>query len=44
MNYLAFTPIVILIVIGKAYAKPFKNNFLNVMDIWLMYIGSTHVL
>ena len=37
MNYLAFTLIVILFVIGQAYVKPVKNNFINVMDIWLMY-------
>ena len=37
MNYLAFTPIVILFVIGQAYVRPVKNNFINVMDIWLMY-------
>ena len=35
--YLASTPILILFVIGQAYFKPFKNNFINIMDIWLMY-------
>ena len=35
--YLAFSPILILFVIGQAYVKPFKNNFINIMDIWLMY-------
>ena len=36
-GYLAFTPIMILFVIGQAYVKPFKNNFINIMDIWLVY-------
>ena len=35
--YLAFSPILILFVIWQAYVKPFKNNFINIMDIWLMY-------
>ena len=35
--YLASSPIVILFVIWQAYVKPFKNNFINIMDIWLMY-------
>ena len=35
--YLVSTPILMFFVIWQAYVKPFKNNFINIMDIWLMY-------
>ena len=35
--YLASTPILTLFVIGQAYVKPLKNNFLNIMEIWIMF-------
>ena len=35
--YLVSTPILMFFVIGQAYIKPFKNDFINIMDIWLMF-------
>ena len=35
--FLSSSPILMFFVIGQAYVKPFKNDFLNIMDIWLMF-------
>ena len=35
--FLAASPILMFFVIGQAYVKPFKNDFVNIMDIWLMF-------
>ena len=35
--YLASTPLLVLILVGQAYVKPFKNDFLNKMETWIMF-------
>ena len=35
--YLACTPILVFFVIVQAYIKPFKTDFLNIMDTWIMF-------
>ena len=35
--YLVTTPILMLFFVGQAFVKPFKNNFLNIMDTWLTF-------
>ena len=37
MIYLVTTPILMLFLVAQAFVKPFKNNFLNIMDTWLTF-------
>ena len=35
--YIAITSILVLFIIGQAMFRPYKNNFINLLDCWLLF-------